>query len=83
MLQRLQQTGGLYFSLDDARFAGAEPATLLKFIEYLYFELEVYILYIDEVHKYKNRIQEIKNIYDGLPKLKVVFSSSSSLTMFK
>ncbi|GHW02774.1 ATPase [candidate division SR1 bacterium] len=83
MLQRIKKTGGFYFSLDDARFAGTEPATLLKFVEYLYFELDIRMIYIDEVHKYNNWRQEIKNIYDGLPKMQVVFSSSSSLSMYQ
>jgi predicted AAA+ superfamily ATPase len=74
MLQRLQTTGGYYFSLDDARFVGAETGILLKFVEYLYFELDIHMIYIDEIHKYKNWVNEIKNIYDGLPKMQVVFS---------
>lgn len=34
-------------------------------------------LFIDEVHKYPNWATEIKNIYDGYPELKIVFTSSS------
>lgn len=40
-------------------------------------------LYIDEVHKYPNWSRELKNIYDGFPDLKVVFSSSSALEVHK
>lgn len=36
-------------------------------------------LFLDEVHKYKNWAQEIKNIYDDFPMLKVVFTGSSLL----
>lgn len=36
-------------------------------------------LFLDEVHKYPNWSQEIKNIYDDYPKLKVVFTGSSML----
>lgn len=36
-------------------------------------------LFLDEVHKYQNWSQEIKNIYDTLPSLKVVFTGSSLL----
>ena len=36
-------------------------------------------LLIDEVHKYPNWSQEIKNIYDDYPELKVVFTGSSLL----
>ena len=40
-------------------------------------------LYIDEVHKYPSWAQEIKNIYDDFPKLKIVFTGSSMLQIFK
>ncbi|MDY0315468.1 MAG: AAA family ATPase [Bacteroidales bacterium] len=36
-------------------------------------------LFLDEVHKYQNWAQELKNIYDSYPLLKVVFTSSSLL----
>ncbi len=36
-------------------------------------------LYIDEVHKYPNWAQELKNIYDNIPSLNVVFTGSSML----
>lgn len=36
-------------------------------------------LFLDEVHKYPNWSQEIKNIYDDFPELKVVFTGSSML----
>lgn len=40
-------------------------------------------LYLDEVHKYSAWAQEIKNIYDDFPKLKIVFTGSSMLQIFK
>lgn len=40
-------------------------------------------LFIDEVHKYPNWSIEIKNIYDGYPELKIVFTSSSILDIYK
>jgi len=40
-------------------------------------------LFIDEVHKYPNWSTEIKNIYDGYPELKIVFTSSSILDIYK
>lgn len=36
-------------------------------------------LFLDEVHKYENWTQELKNIYDAYPTLKVVFTGSSLL----
>lgn len=41
------------------------------------------IIFIDEVHKYPNWSKELKNIYDGLPGMKVVFSASSALDIFR
>lgn len=40
-------------------------------------------LYIDEVHKYVNWSRELKNIYDGLPEMQVVFSASSALDIYR
>lgn len=41
------------------------------------------VLYIDEIHKYKNWSQEIKNIYDSYPELKVRYTGSSILDLQK
>jgi uncharacterized protein len=41
------------------------------------------ILFIDEVHKYPNWSVELKNIYDGLPGMQVVFSASSALDIYR
>lgn len=38
---------------------------------------------IDEIHKYKNWNQELKNIVDSFPNLKVLFSGSSSIDLIK
>jgi predicted AAA+ superfamily ATPase len=83
MLQRLKETWGLYFSLDDAYFIGSEQWTLLNFVHYLYFEKDITMIYMDEIHKYKYWTWELKNIYDSMPTMKVIFSGSSSLDLFK
>jgi len=36
-------------------------------------------IFLDEVHKYPNWAQELKNIYDDYPELKIVFTGSSLL----
>jgi predicted AAA+ superfamily ATPase len=41
------------------------------------------LLLIDEVHKYKNWSRELKLIYDGFPNLKVIFTSSSALDLYR
>ncbi len=40
-------------------------------------------LYIDEIHKYKNWSQEIKNIYDSIPDLRVCYTGSSILDLYR
>ena len=40
-------------------------------------------LYIDEVHKYPDWSREVKNIYDSFPDLKIVFTGSSMLDIFR
>lgn len=40
-------------------------------------------LFLDEIHHYPNWATEIKNIYDSFPKLKVVFTGSSLLQIYK
>lgn len=69
----------LYISMDQIQLAG-----------YSIYEIAEYhnlhggtILFIDEVHKYENWSIELKNIYDTLHTLKVVFSSSSILQIYK
>jgi uncharacterized protein len=41
------------------------------------------IVIIDEVHKYKNWSVELKNIYDGLPEMQIIFSASSALDIYR
>ena len=41
------------------------------------------ILCIDEIHKYPNWAQELKNIYDKHRQLKIIFSGSSSVDLIK
>lgn len=40
-------------------------------------------LYIDEIHKYPDWSRELKMTYDSFPKLKIVFTGSSVLDIFK
>lgn len=40
-------------------------------------------LFVDEIHKYKNWSQELKQIYDVHPSLHVVFTGSSVLDIYK
>jgi len=65
----------LYVSLDNIWFAGN---TLYSLTDQFAKRGGKY-LFLDEVHKYPNWAQELKNIYDDFPKLKVVFTGSSML----
>ncbi len=69
----------LYISLDDI-------ANAKKSIYEVAEEFELNggrVLCLDEIHKYDNWSQELKNIYDSFPKLKVVASGSSTLQIHK
>jgi len=67
-----------YFSADSVFF---DSLTLLEFVSDLYKNGGYRIIFIDEIHKYANWNQELKNIYDSFPKLHVVFSGSSMLDL--
>lgn len=41
------------------------------------------LLLIDEVHKYPNWSRELKLIYDGFPRMQVLFTSSSALDLYR
>ncbi len=69
----------LYVSADDLYFS---QHTLIDLAETFY-KNEGQYLFIDEVHKYENWSQELKNIYDAFPSLNVVFTGSSVLDILK
>ncbi len=69
----------LYVSLDHIYFYKNTLYDLAK-------DFELYggkYLLLDEVHKYPNWSREIKLIYDNLPALQVIFTSSSLLQIYK
>jgi predicted AAA+ superfamily ATPase len=65
----------LYVSLDSFSFRGK---TLIGLADEFVLNGGKY-LFLDEVHKYDNWAQELKNIYDDHAELKVVFTGSSLL----
>lgn len=69
----------LYVSADDLWFS---QHTLVELAE-TFFKNGGKALYIDEIHKYKNWSQEIKNIYDTYSRLRVVYTGSSILDLQK
>lgn len=81
MLQYLKLNYGddtksaLYTSLDSVYFT---QHSLIELAEQFYLKGGKH-LFLDEVHKYPTWSQELKNIYDEFPDLKVVFTGSSLL----
>lgn len=69
-----------YFSADHIYF---KSNLLYEFVESLYLQQGIRVFFIDEIHKYENWSQELKNLYDGFPDLSIVFSGSSSLDLVK
>ena len=85
ILQHIKKTFGdapkvaLYVSLDNIYFSNNR---LLDFA-HDFDKMGGKYLFLDEVHKYDNWSIELKNIYDSLPDLNVVFTGSSMLEIYK
>lgn len=75
----LPKSQTLYINADDLYFS---DNSLLDLAETFHKNGGLY-LFVDEIHKYPNWSKEMKLIYDYLPKLKVVFTGSSILDIFK
>lgn len=70
----------LYISADHVYFL---EHTLIDLADQLYKETNVRLLCIDEIHKYPNWQQEVKNIADSYVNLKILFTSSSMIDLVK
>lgn len=81
LLQYVKQKGALhvdvslYVSLDSIWFSKNSLVDLAD----SFVKRGGRFLYLDEVHKYPNWSQELKNIYDDYPELHIVFTGSSLL----
>lgn len=71
---------GLYVSADNLYFT---EQTLINTADQFVKLFAGELLCIDEIHKYKNWNQELKNIFDSYPRLQVLFSGSSSIDLVK
>lgn len=69
----------LFASLDNTWFANH---TILELANEFYMNGGTH-LFLDEIHHYPNWAKEIKNIYDSFPKLKIVFTGSSLMQIYK
>ena len=84
VLQHIKENFGydrscLYVNLDDISFSHENLVQLAEEFE----KSGGKYLFLDEIHKYSNWSQELKNIYDSLPELQVVFTGSSILNILK
>lgn len=82
MLQYIKQNlpidqSTLYVTLDNIWFAN----NTLSHLTDQFVKRGGKFLFLDEVHKYPNWSQELKNIYDDYPDLKIVFTGSSLLEL--
>ena len=68
----------LYVSADDLYFSDHSLFDLAR----QFHQLGGEHLFVDEIHKYANWSQELKNIYDAIPQLQVVFTGSSILDIY-
>ena len=70
----------VYFSADNVNIV---TEWLYNIVENLFIKKWITYFFIDEIHKYHNWNQELKNIYDDYDEIKIVFSGSSSLDLIK
>jgi uncharacterized protein len=75
-----QPDEAFYASVDHIYF---NKVSLVDFVRELYTTEGTRLFFFDEVHKYAGWEQELKNIYDSFPAVRVVFSGSSSLSLTK
>jgi len=80
--QKRQNKSGinsLYVSLDHPYFFSNSLFDLAD----QYYKVGGRLLLIDEVHKYANWSKELKIIYDAFPNMKIVFTASSALDIYR
>ncbi|MDE5608931.1 MAG: AAA family ATPase [Bacteroidales bacterium] len=82
MLQHIKETFAnldevLYVSLDNLWFNNHRLEDLVEFL----YTHGVVNIYLDEVHKYKNWTQLLKNFYDNYPDLNIVYTGSAMLAI--
>jgi len=74
---KANNTKSLYMTGDDIEFTNSSIYALTD----EFYALGGRIVVIDEIHKYKNWAQEIKNIYDSFPDLTIRISGSSMINI--
>jgi len=84
LLQKLKENKNfqksIYFSMDNPKISSK---WLFNIVDKLYFNYWYRYFYVDEIHKYKDWNQELKNIYDSFSEIRLIFSWSSSIDIIK
>jgi len=70
----------LYVSMDHIYFSNK---LLVEFVNELVEAYDIRYFFLDEIHKYANWNQELKNIYDAYPDVWIIFSGSSSIDLVR
>lgn len=68
-----------YFSADNVSI---KSNWLFEFVFFVFNNFDINYFFIDEIFKYENWKDELKNIIDSLPQVKIVFSGSSSMALY-
>lgn len=79
MLSQDDNSGWLYVSADHIWFA---DHSIIELADKWVKQGGKYLI-IDEIHRYKGWSRELKQIYDGLPGLNIIFTGSSVLDIYK
>jgi hypothetical protein len=77
---RKKNSDFLYFSADNVLL---KKGDLYNLAENFYLKYGGRLICIDEIHRFENWNQELKNIYDSFPDLKIIFSGSSTIDLIK
>lgn len=78
LMQGALEERALYISADNILLI---EYRLFDLVEWLYQNTKVRRLYIDEIHKYENWNQELKNISDTFLEFEIIFTGSSTIDL--
>lgn len=80
LIQKRKETqNSFYFSADNTII---KANWLFEFVMFCFNNFEIQTFFIDEIFKYENWKQELKNIIDSFPQLNIIFSWSSSMALY-
>jgi len=80
LIQKRKETeNSFYFSADNSAI---KANWLFDFVMFCFNNFEIETFFIDEIFKYSNWKEELKNIIDAFPQLNIIFSWSSSMALY-